>query len=331
MKTIRAITAHLDLSTFLLIFSVSAVIAQGYSSLVGQPNLARCLELHNQIIAGTAPSPYRYRILVPFIGQAFIRPFSAVVSTNAAFLLWYAFYDLLAVLLLLSSLFLWLREWFSKEQALIGVLFVAGTMPIALQDHYFQPWSLLESGLFTISLLAMQRRQYWLVAFLVAIASLNRETGVFIPLAFLLERIDIVGVVKARPRISGRSILLSGIFFLVWALIFFGLRLFLGSTLHVETIEGLFEHNITQDSVLHTFQNGVLFLGGFWVFVVLGFSYAPGIIRRVSVMVPFYIIVIILGGVWYEVRLLMPLYPVFIPLGLAFLYRPSEASSNAAA
>jgi hypothetical protein len=51
-------------------------------------------------------------------------------------------------------LFLWLRKiGFTKEQALIGVLFVGGTVPIALRDHWYQPWSLLEPGFFSLALI----------------------------------------------------------------------------------------------------------------------------------------------------------------------------------
>jgi hypothetical protein len=37
-------------------------------------------------------------------------------------------------------------------------------------------------------------------------------------------------------------------------------------------------------------------------------------------MIPFYMVTIGLYGVWYEVRLLMPLYPIILPLGLFYLW-----------
>jgi len=55
---------------------------------------------------------------------------------------------------------MWSRN---REQALVGTLFVAATIPIALRDHYFQPWSLLEAGLFSAALLAILRKRYWLL------------------------------------------------------------------------------------------------------------------------------------------------------------------------
>ena len=57
--------------------------------------------------------------------------------------------DLASIFATLMMLFLWLKLWFSQDQALIGVLFIAGVMPITFQNHYFQPWSLLEPDLFS--------------------------------------------------------------------------------------------------------------------------------------------------------------------------------------
>lgn len=327
MKTIRDIETKTDFSAIVLILSVSAVIAYGYFSRVDRPRLEPRLELHSQIIAGTALSPYRYRILVPFAAEFFTKVLSTVVSVKAAFLLSYAAYDLLAVFFLLTILFLWLRTWFNREQSLIGVLFVAGTMPIALQDHYFQPWSLLEAGLFVAALLAIHRKRYWLLSFLVALASLNRETAVFIPLAFFLT-IDKKSFFNTRSKNDWKPVLLFGQLLLIWAIVFWGLRYSLGSAPHIATIAGLLARNTSLGSLFYTFVNGSLFLGGLWVFALLGFRYAPRFIKRVALIVPFYLITVIIWGVWPEVRLLMPLYPVLVPLGLSFLY--SEEKTIAA-
>jgi len=328
MKTIRDIEKSIDFSALILILSVSAVIAYGYFNRVDMPKFESRLELHNQIIAGTAPSPYRYRILVPFIGEVLTQGLSVVLSVKAAFLLAYAIYDLLSIFFLMVVLFFWLKTWFTRDQALIGVLFVAGTIPIALQDHYFQPWSLLEAGLFSVALVAIHRKHYWLLASLVVLASLNRETALFIPLAFLLT-IDIKSLLHARSKNEWQPILVFGGLLLIWAAVFWGLRYSLGSTSHIVTIEGLLARNTTKGSLFFTFVNGSLFLGGLWVFALLGFRYAPGFIKRVALIVPLYLLTVAVWGVWYEVRLLMPLYPVLVPLGLSYLY-PQERKAMAA-
>jgi hypothetical protein len=319
MKTARQ-TRAMDLGAILMILSVSAVIAYGYFTRVDKPNFASRLELHHHIITGTAPSPYRYRILVPFVGELFTTASAVVLPVRTSFLLVYGVYDLVAVFFLLASLFAWLRTWFTADQALIGVLFVAGTMPIALQNHYFQPWSLLEVGLLSTALIAIHRQRYWLLACLVALASLNKETAIFIPIAFLLT-IDAKQLMNARSTEEWRPVVVFGALFLIWAIVFWGLRYVLGVAPHIQTIESVLAHNTTKDSLLRTLLNGSLFLGAWWIFALLGFRHAPQFIKRMIFIIPLYLITVLVWGVWYEVRLLMPLYPIIVPLGLSFLYR----------
>lgn len=318
---------YVDFKVLILLFSVSATLAYGYFRLVDVPHYQVRLELHNQIISGTALSPYRYRVLVPFAEEISTRALSSVLPGKAAFLVSYLIYDLLAILFLLVTLFCFLRTWFNREQALIGVLFVAGTMPIAFQNHYFQPWSLFESGLFSASLLAIYWQRYWLLASLVLLAAINRETAVFIPLTFLLT-IDFKNLLNAKSMKEWKPILLFCGLFLIWAAVFFGLRYILGSAAHSDTIQGLLAQNTTKVSIFFTIVNGSLFLGGLWAFAFLGYRFAPSFIKRVTLIVPLYLLTILIWGVWKEVRLLMPLYPVLVALGLSYLYPQEQKTAD---
>lgn len=309
-----------------MILSVSVVIAYGYFTKVDLVNYKTRLELHNQILEGTAPSPYRYRILVPFVVEVFTKALSTVLPIRASFLLSYGIYDLLAVFFLLAMLFIWLRTWFNEE-ALIGVLFVAATIPIALQDHNFQPWSLLEAGLFSAALLAIDKKRFWLLVFIVTLATLNRETAVFIPLAYLVT-IDRKSDLKTSSKKDWEPILLFSGLFLIWLAIFWGLRYMRGNALQIETFRELLARNTIKGSLFYAVVNGSLFLGGLWVFAILGYKNAPLFIKRIALIIPLYLLTIMVWGVWYEVRLLMPLYPILVPLGLYYLF-PKERKAIA--
>ena len=311
---------------FAIILSVSAVLAYIYYREVGSPYFKERLELHGQILRGTADSPYRYRVLVPFIGEALTRALSAVLPGDKAFLLAYALYDLAAILFLLGVLHRYLRAWFSNEQVLIGVLFVAATMPMALRDHYFQPWSILEAGLFAAGLLCIRDGRFRLLALVVALASLNRETALFIPLAFLVAVAGTKGG-DGASRPAGRSAaLLFGGYMAIWAAAFFGLRLFLGGAPRVVTIGELFARNTIPLAIFRAVMRADLIFGAFWIFAAAGFRRAPGFVKRTTVLAPLYLAVVALWGIWCEVRLFMPLYAIVIPLGLSFLYRGRPAS-----
>ena len=116
----------------------------------------------------------------------------------------------------------------------------------------------------------------------------------------------------------------------LWAAVFFGLRYVLGSAPPVETIGGLFARNMIPGALIRTALRAGLIFGAFWVFAIAGFRRAPAFAKRVAFIVPLYLCAIILWGVWGEVRLLMPLYPVVIPLALSFVFRDSGAAASEA-
>jgi hypothetical protein len=309
------------LGTFalVLLLSASAVISYEYFWRVDVPRLDLRLDAHRQILAGTAPSPYRFRVLVPWMGEALTRLFSIALVERRAFLLAYAVYEITAVALLLCSLYAWLRRWYSEEIALVGGLFVAATIPLALQDHFFQPWSLLEVALFTLSLMAIERGAFACLSALTVLGSLNRETAVFVPVAYWLANNDLRCVLRGRSRCA-RAVWMRTVFlFLLWAIVFVGLRLWLGPAEHAVTIPGLFRENTSPVNLLVAACQGVLFLGGMWVFAVVGARRAPEVVQRMAWLIPLYAATILVWGVWREVRLLMPLYPLVVPMGLSLL------------
>jgi hypothetical protein len=313
-------------TTFAIILSVSAVLAYSYFRQVGSPFLQERLELHGQILHGTAESPYRYRVLVPFVAEGLARALNILLPGDRAFLLSYALYDLAAILFLLGMLHRYLRAWFSNEQALVGVLFAAATMPAALRDHYFQPWSLLEAGLFTAGLLCIYRGRYRTLAWIVALASFNRETAVFIPLAFLFANASIDGTGESGRMPVRRASLLFAAYCAIWAVIFFGQRAVLGGARPVMTIPEVLARNTAPAVALRAIVRAGLLFGAFWVFAAAGFGRAPVFVRRVSLVALPYLAAVALWGMWHEVRLLMPMYAIVIPLGLSFLYRERNAS-----
>ena len=310
----------------LVILSVSAAVAYNYYSLVDRPNLDSRIELHNSILNGTAPSPYRHRILVPIAVEPIILMISQFTSYSLSFLIAYALYDFLGIACILIALYAYLRLWFPKYPSLVGVLFVAATMTVALRDHYFQPWSLLETALFTISLLLIFRRKHALLGITVVLAALNRETAIMIPLAYLLMNIEVErrgnygdSIVPWNVRVSRRVLMLFLTYLALCGAILIGIRAFMGDAQSVEAVGELFATNVELKSLLKTVVNLSLFMGIFWVAAALGFRQAPAFVRRTVLIVPFYVVPIVVLGLWFEVRTFMPLYAVLVPLAVAFV------------
>lgn len=164
-----------------------------------------------RVVDGSADAPERYRILVPFSVDALTR--MTGLSPAAA-------WHLSRLVLFLAAYFMtfwYLRTWFSEPQALLGTTLVAATLPLTFTNSWAHPDHAAELLLFTAGChAAATARTGWLAGIL-ALATLNRETAVFlVPLYALAGRLD-----------RGRLIV-SAALGLIWAGIYLGVRAWRG-------------------------------------------------------------------------------------------------------
>jgi len=246
---------------------------------------------------------------------------SLVLPAKHSFVASYLLYDFFGIAFFLTIFYRYLRSWFSREQALIGILITAVGIPVALRDHFYQPWSILEAGLFTAALLTIYHQKYVATGLIVLLAGLNRETGIFIPLIFVCVHWESIFTKKLFDR---RIVLWACVFFFIWLTTFLGLRLLLGFTPHVLSLTDLLTLNMQKTNLLKAMIHLGLFLGVLWVGVLGGYGRLPPFPKKAVRIIPFYLVVFLVWGVWYETRLLLPLYPVLLPPVLSFFFRPQE-------
>ena len=296
----------------------------------GPPNrdlLAERLQAHLSIVTfeDTALSPYRYRVLAPLVIHAVTLPISRFVAYNRAFEVVSGLFYAGALLFLLVTLKRYLELWFQPVEALAGTLATAATLPIVLRQHIYTPWSWLEPPLLLLGLVWIVERRTMPVVLLTIVATLNRETGVLIPVAWLIDAL------AARPRFgreTTRALASVG----ASLAIVLGLHLAIGPGPSAATLAHIWSVNSSGYGFLKAIVNATLFLGGAgWILAAYGFRRAPVFVRRLGWLAAVYVPVYLVGGIWYEVRLLMPLYPVLVPAALAAVYEPSRLPSHAGA
>jgi hypothetical protein len=296
--------------------AAAAVTAFDYSFHPGENTLLARRGFHQGILNGTANAPERYRVLVPVIVEGPIRLFARVMPYEQAFDRAYAIFYLLAIVSMLWALYAYLTEWFTDEQALVGALLVASTIRITIRQHDWAPGSYLEPAFFSVALVLILRGRRWWFALLVAVASLSRETGVFLVLLYL-----------ATAPFSRRSLWTAIAYLAISAAVFVGVRLVQGDAGRYWTLGRVLETNLSQPSL--AVFNGAVFLGAVWLFAMLGFARAPLFTRRAAAVIPIYVGAIAVWGIWWEVRLLMPIYPLVLPLALSYLFTPSQTAHAA--
>jgi hypothetical protein len=200
------------------------------------------------------------------------------------------------------------------------VLFVAAVIPVALRDHVYQPWSLLEFGFVALGMLLVLHQKGLAFAAVVALASLNRETGLILALLFPLIEIDLIGLVKRHIPFPARQLLLSTGYALIWGVIYLALRMGRGQAPLIDSYALILTENLSLTKMRWILANNALFLGAGWFFALLGFKKSPAAVRRAAGIIVPYLGLMLVFTRWWEVRLWMTLYPVLIPMMLAYLF-----------
>lgn len=285
------------------------------------------VQIQNQIVGGTLDNYYRYRVLVPVGTNFFIQLASKMIPFDKSFLAIYLLYDFFVIFLLLATLWIYFREWFSSDQALVGVLFAAVSMILTFRDYCYQPWSLLEPVFFTLALLSIYKNKKGWFALWVVLAILNRETGFFLPLLFLFA--------NWNRKKMGNILLGFAVYMMLGVLVYTLLHWVQGNATHPEHVLGslgfyrsFYETLLSNLDPIHlrtALVQGGLFMGVFWIFVWIGLKNVPSpfLKRTAWILIPYFAANLLYNN-WWEVRPLMSLYPILIPLALSALYRSNR-------
>jgi len=263
---------------------------------------------HTSILSHGATSPNNYRLLVPHL----IELIRTIIPGNEInnFKISYFIYHTLSFNFSFYLLYIYLNIWHTKLYSVLGTLITGISSLVAYGLGFFQPWSILEIGLFTAALIFMHRGQFIYLLIITAVSTLNRETAFFIPLLFLL-----INLRWTSPLISRKKLFQSALLFSVWLIIIVFLRMI------IETPSGyslmtIIKMNLAPIAIFRSLINISLFFGGFWFLLYPGFKRAPDFVRVTWRIVPFYLLMYAIFGLWYEVRLLTLLYPIFVTTGL---------------
>jgi len=243
-------------------------------------------------------------------------------------------YDCVALAFQFLMLYALFRQFFSPLHSLLGVSFVSGVTVLTLAYFTYQPWSILEVALFALGFLLAYRGHWVWVGVTVVLASFNRETGVFLPLALFLASLQDLrpfGFDTVRRAARRRETYLSFAFVVLSTVIFGGLRLARGSADPVDVLSDVIVRNVERNNVIAAASAIPLVLGFGWLYAALGFRGAPTFLRGIARVLPFYLAAFVIWGWWREVRILTSLYPVLVPLVLVYcceVSRTPQTSSS---
>ena len=259
-------------------------------------------EVHLRMIAGTFVSPDQYRPLTFYLAEGLVR---LGLPIHSAHEVWRVLFTSAA----LYVFYRYARGWFTPLIALLGTFILAAAIPLTYVYYMMTVTDPLNMLVFFLAFWAMRDGRTRLLFPLVGIGMLNREAALLIPLFYAATR-------WGRPWREWLPTA-AGTALLAFAL-YIGLRVIIGPKPACCT-DGPIEHLITNFTDWRAYVDalGVLSvtLWGAW----LGWQRRPLFLRRLSLVIPLFLVPHLLYGPLREARYYLPLLGILIPMALFYL------------
>lgn len=322
----------------LLYINLAAILVSDYTSRLStflgmsQHDWLNSNSFVQEVATGNGIEPYRSRVLVPFMLVGISRsssftPFRVDLGTAH-----WIYYVVCLTLIMFVTQRMLESLGYSRSAGVVGGLLVGGLLPIALRDHGYQAWSWLEWCLVPAAIwLARKQAATWLIVLLSAIAALNRETAILIPLALIAVAASDSGRSKGiQPYVSSiASLATVGAVLAVLKVIWPGP----GAAREI-TLQAVHQTNLVEANIYQTMINVGLLLGALSLLSLIGLAtrHVPKSAVYVAIaIIPPTLAYWLYFALWWEVRVLGPVVIALVPLaisGLGMSPRPQEGHEN---
>src|SRR5215204_4239322 len=228
----------------------------------------------------------------------------------------------LFVFLVFIGFHAYLRRWFDARVTFCGVLLLAAIIPFTFHAGDLQESSPLLLLTFLLGLWTIREDRKILIATVFLIGGINNETMLILPLVYFLYNFVALDV-RHLVILCRDTLLVSLPMVVVVGTIRYVNRdrPVLGGGWHFpDNVEGLLTGNTQYWGFLFTF--GVL-----WIYALLRYERKPLFLRRAFLMIPFFIAAHVVTGILTEVRQMLPLSFILIPMALYYIYPDDSRDS----
>ena len=276
---------------------------------------------HQLLLAFKYANNEQSRLLQFYIPEAFHRllGFSVVHS--------YMLQRWLFVLAAFICFHCYLRKWFGTKLALAGVTFLAAIMPLAYFNELQESTPLLLLT-FVLALWAIRdHRHGWYVA-VMTIGAANNETVLILPAVFFFynfKRFELGHILRMSLRTLAGALPAYMVFGVIRYINWDRPRL-AQAWQWPNNIRGIWEQLGTSPLEYWAAVNFyILFIFGvFWLYAFLNYGKKPLFLRRAALMIPLFILAHLFTSIFAEVRLMLPLSFLLIPMAFFYLFPENQ-------
>ncbi len=276
---------------------------------------------HQQLLAFKYANNEQSRLLQFYIPEAFHRLLGLSVAHAYMLQRW------LFVLMAFSCFHFYLRKWFGTKLAFAGVLFLAAIMPLAYFNELQESTPLLLLT-FLLALWAVREHRHgWYVA-VMTMGAANNETVLILPAVFFFynfKRFEFGHLLRLSLRTLAGA-LPAYIVFGVIRYINWNRPRLAPAWQWPNNIHGIWEQLGTSPLEYWAAVNFyILFIfGAFWLYAFLNYEKKPLFLRRAALVIPLFILAHLLTSIIAEVRLMLPLSFLIIPMAFFYLFPENQ-------
>jgi hypothetical protein len=238
----------------------------------------------------------------------------------------YMFQRWFFILLAFICFHLYLRKWFKGSAAFAAVCFLAAIMPLSYFPHLQESFSLLLLS-FVLLLWLIREKKTWFYCAALLLAAMNNETVLIIPAVFFFYNFE-SWKPKSLFRVSVLTMLTCAPAYIwtVWIRYYTVIACdakHLGGGWHLlENLQRIWLS--LQLPPFYYWRAVYLYIffifGIMWIFTYLKFKDKPLFLCRASLMVPLFIICHLLTGKIDEVRQMLPLAFIIVPMAMFYMF-----------
>lgn len=293
-----------------LLFLIVAIIAAYYfSELRLTMNVVYEKATPAQLVAGTAETPYQLRVLLPWLVGGMVRLGLPETAVTGAFQV-LEFFSLLGLVVAFRAyLGLFFSHLLLASVLAFTIFFV---LPFNLLYTYWYPYDVPAVLFFTLGLIALYRRAWGWYYLLFVVATLNRETTLFLTFLFV-----VTGWGKLPlKRLAGHT----AVQLIIWV----GIRTAVQSIYADNPGEGAFQLTLADNLQFLLQPAGWLWLlptwGFTWIVALIGYRHLTDLFvrRSLGVVLPLFGVMLVVGKI-DELRIYADLTPVVLAAALLSL------------
>ena len=280
------------------------------------------LRFQRWVIEGTSIDPWQYRIFAPYLIEGIRRFVEWIGFASSYGRIFFGLRILQNLLIFITVGWYWTKVGISKYFVVIAMMILAWGFTYSNYGSGLAFDTYFDLLLYILAALAIIRERYLWIIPLTALAAINRETGILIPILLLSS------TVKLRPKISidKRHVYIAIACLLIFSLLYAGIRIAYGPRPFDHMHEPGLNQFLANLKNPFTYYSSLATFLLFPILALLRWRSWPGILRRFFwVLVPIWTVVHSFTSVLAEARLfLVPYAVVIIPAVFAGIVCPDQ-------